>query len=169
MSATLALVPSSVHDPSASSIYTIGELAKVCNLTVRTLRYYEELGLIEAVSRSDGGYRLYDAHTQKRISAITALQHLGYSLESVLTLLGNASENRERLNASGKQAVVSHSKALLEAQYAGLSQKLDDLQALHAQVLQRLETLNDLCTPCSETSPSQHTCATCAHGGVHQF
>jgi hypothetical protein len=71
---------------------TIGALAKICGITVRTLRYYEELDLIRAETRTEGGYRLYSAETRQRVMTITALQDLHFSLDAIGALLGKASE-----------------------------------------------------------------------------
>ena|SRR5215204_6212017 len=66
----------------------IGELAKIVNLNVETLRYYERLGLVENPHRTSSGYRNYDKEeTIGRISFIQNCQQLGFSLIEIKTLI----------------------------------------------------------------------------------
>lgn len=72
----------------------IGELADKSGRTERTLRFYEELGLLEPNSRTKGGFRLYDSAALLRIHWISRLQELGFSLPEIKDFLvevqGNA-------------------------------------------------------------------------------
>lgn len=58
----------------------IGEVARRSGLTVRTLHYYDEIGLLSPSRRSPAGYRLYDTDDLERISQILVLRRLGLSL-----------------------------------------------------------------------------------------
>lgn len=66
----------------------IGELAEATGLTVRALRHYEAVGLLEPVARTDSGYRRYDADDAERLYAIVALRRLGLSLGEIREMLG---------------------------------------------------------------------------------
>jgi DNA-binding transcriptional MerR regulator len=61
----------------------IGELARRSGLPVKTLRYYEDLGLLPAVGRSPGGYRLFAEESLRRLEFIRRLKSLGLSLEDI--------------------------------------------------------------------------------------
>ncbi len=61
----------------------VGELAAATGLTVRTLRYYEEIGLLAASARSAGGHRLYSAADVERLYRICLLRRLGLPLAEV--------------------------------------------------------------------------------------
>lgn len=61
----------------------IGELAAATGLTVRTLRYYDEIGLLAASGRSDGGHRLYAATDMERLYRICLLRRLGLPLVEI--------------------------------------------------------------------------------------
>lgn len=64
--------------------YKIGEIAKLTNLTTRTIRYYEGLGLLGArEKRSQGQLRLFDNHDIKRLKKIQMLKDLGLTLEEI--------------------------------------------------------------------------------------
>lgn len=65
----------------------IGELARATGLTVRTLRHYEAVGLLEPVERSESGYRLYRAKDAERLYAIVALRRLGLTLAEIRSAL----------------------------------------------------------------------------------
>jgi hypothetical protein len=55
----------------------VGELAAATGLTVRTLHYYEEVGLLVASGRTEAGHRLYDDAEVERLYRICLLRHLG--------------------------------------------------------------------------------------------
>ena len=61
--------------------YRIGDLANRVGLTERTIRYYEELGLLESVKRLDGGVRVYTDDDVRRLKYIRKLKTLGLSLQ----------------------------------------------------------------------------------------
>ncbi len=61
----------------------IGEIAKKAGTSARTIRYYEELGLIQPISHSSGGFRLYSEENLKRLRVISFLKELGLSLSEI--------------------------------------------------------------------------------------
>ena len=61
----------------------IGVLASRSGLPVKTLRYYEDLGLLPAIGRSEGGYRLFAEESLRRLEFIRRLKTLGLSLEEI--------------------------------------------------------------------------------------
>lgn len=61
----------------------VGELAKRTGVSVRTLHYYEEIGLLAPSQRSEAGYRLYGAADVARLQQILSLRQLGFSLEHI--------------------------------------------------------------------------------------
>ncbi|MFI8594030.1 MerR family transcriptional regulator [Microbacterium sp. NPDC078428] len=65
----------------------IGELAERTGLSLRTLRHYDELGLVTPSGRTDGGFRLYTADDEARVMLIRRMKPLGYSLEQMRELL----------------------------------------------------------------------------------
>ena len=68
-------------------LLTVGELAKRCGMTVRTLHHYDAIGLLQPASRSAAGYRLYARADIERLHRIQALRHLGLSLTDIGTAL----------------------------------------------------------------------------------
>jgi DNA-binding transcriptional MerR regulator len=70
-----------------TGLLTIGELARVTGLTVRTIRYWSDEGALPPVARSTGGYRLYDAASVARLELIRTLRELGLGLADVRRIL----------------------------------------------------------------------------------
>lgn len=65
----------------------IGELAERTGLSLRTLRHYDDIGLLTPSGRSDGGFRLYTSDDEARLLLIRRMKPLGYSLEAMGDLL----------------------------------------------------------------------------------
>jgi len=70
-----------------TGLFTIGELARSTGLTVRTIRYWSDQGVLTPVTRSTGGYRLYDAESAARLELIRTLRELGLGLDDVRKVL----------------------------------------------------------------------------------
>lgn len=67
-------------------IVSIGDLAKELGLTTRTLRYWEEVGIIEAAERADGANRGYTPYFVRRIKFIMKLKELGLTIREMQDL-----------------------------------------------------------------------------------
>jgi DNA-binding transcriptional MerR regulator len=105
---------------TGGQLWSIGELAALCGVTVRTLHHYDQIGLFPASGRTDAGHRRYSEEDVRRLYRIRALQTLGLSLEQV----------REVLAASADD--VGAVRRLLTSQLSALHD-----QAEHALRLQR--------------------------------
>ncbi|MDT0609368.1 helix-turn-helix domain-containing protein [Streptomyces lancefieldiae] len=70
-----------------TGLMTIGALARTTGLTVRTIRYWSDEGALPPVTRSAGGYRLYDAGSVARLELIRTLRELGLGLDAVRRVL----------------------------------------------------------------------------------
>ncbi|MFE0446397.1 MerR family transcriptional regulator [Streptomyces sp. PDY-4] len=70
-----------------TGLLTIGELARATGLSVRTIRYWSDEGALPPVTRSAGGYRLYDAGSAARLELIRTLRELGLGLHDVRRVL----------------------------------------------------------------------------------
>jgi DNA-binding transcriptional MerR regulator len=67
-------------------IYSIGEVAQLVTMTQRTIRYYEEIGLLNSIKRLDGGKRIYTEDDLRRLKFINKLKVLGLSLNDMKDL-----------------------------------------------------------------------------------
>jgi DNA-binding transcriptional MerR regulator len=102
----------------------IGEMARRAGVSVRTLHYYEEIGLLEP-GRSDSGHRLYGRAAIERLQQIRSLQQLGLSLSEIDALLSGQSISPERIVADHIAEVQSQREALSQ-----LETQLQHLQRL---------------------------------------
>lgn len=82
----------------------IGELADRTGLSLRTIRHYDEVGLLKPSGRTDGGFRLYTAVDLDRLILIRRMKPLGFSLEEMMALLRTI-DTLDAGDASGRDAV----------------------------------------------------------------
>ncbi len=69
--------------------YTSGEFAKKANVTIRTIRYYDKVGLLSPSCKGANGYRLYSDEDFIKLQQILSLKYLGFSLDEIRSLLAN--------------------------------------------------------------------------------
>ena len=108
--------------------YRIGELASRVGLTERTIRYYEELGLLESVKRLDGGTRVYTDDDVRRLKFIRKLKTLGLSLHEMREL-----EDMYRRHRSNR-GVLPRLMELLDAHLGTIDARLGELRALRDEI-----------------------------------
>lgn len=68
---------------SQQSLLQIGDVAERVGLSLRTVRYYEEMGLISPAARSEGGFRLYSDADVERLLALKRMKALGLTLDEM--------------------------------------------------------------------------------------
>jgi DNA-binding transcriptional MerR regulator len=124
----------------------IGEVAERTGVTQRTLRFYEERGLLKPPSRLDGGFRLYSEDDVRRVEQIKRLQSLlGFTLAEIKDMV-EADEVKMQIRASyRKDAAISERRGkILRAQevtagqMAVIEQKLVALQDMKANLAEKL-------------------------------
>ncbi len=110
----------------------IGELAKHLGTTTKTLRFYEQIGLLGAPRRSDSAYRLYDAEAVETARLVIGLRHLDLSIPELQDLLraGAGATRRQRL-----LALMDERLRAMELQLSVLQGRCDDLSARHSALL----------------------------------
>jgi len=69
--------------------YKTGEFAKMANLSIRTIRYYDQIGLLKPTKIADNGYRLYTDKDFIKLQKILSLKSLGFSLNDIFTQIIN--------------------------------------------------------------------------------
>ncbi|MGY1836364.1 MerR family transcriptional regulator [Blastococcus sp. SYSU DS0510] len=99
----------------------IGQVAERTGLSLRTIRFYEENGLVVPTARSDGGFRLYSAADVARLDLVKRMKPLGFTLEEMQELLA-----------------LLHD---LEDDGAGRPELLDRLRSFHEAATARVTTL----------------------------
>jgi DNA-binding transcriptional MerR regulator len=108
--------------------YRIGEIAAKVGLTERTIRYYEELGLLESVKRLDGGVRVYTDEDVRRLKYIGKLKMLGLTLQEMLEL--ERMYQRQRSNKNVLPRLIE----LLDAHLVTLGDRMGELGALRDEI-----------------------------------
>ncbi|MGY1762422.1 MerR family transcriptional regulator [Geodermatophilus sp. SYSU D00779] len=73
---------------SRSALVQIGQVAERTGLSLRTIRWYEEEGLVVPTARTEGGFRLYSTDDIARLEVIKRMKPLGFALEEMRELLG---------------------------------------------------------------------------------
>lgn len=94
-----------------NEVYSIGKLAKISNITVRTLRYYDEIGLLNPSNKTAGGHRYYTDQDITKLQQIITLKELGLQLETIQEFIKNKEmELRELLQLRLKMIRVEREK-----------------------------------------------------------
>src|SRR5207248_11251159 len=116
----------------------IGEVAERTGVTQRTLRFYEEKGLLKPPTRMEGGFRLYSEEDVERVEQIKRLQRLlGFTLADIKEMV-EAEEVKSQLRAeyrreadvSERRDKIATALALTERQVPVIDHKLASLQAV---------------------------------------
>jgi DNA-binding transcriptional MerR regulator len=118
----------------------IGEVAERTGVTQRTLRFYEEKGLLTPPSRMDGGFRLYSEEDVRRVDHIRRLQSLlGLSLAEIKELV-DAEEFREQVRAGYSRDA---DEALRKSQILAVAAATRKQRDIIVQKIAALEQLRD--------------------------
>jgi MerR family Zn(II)-responsive transcriptional regulator of zntA len=131
----------------------IGELAKRTGTTLRTIRYYEQLGLISHYARTKGGFHLYYPDDCRTIEFIKNLQLLGAPLAEIKRLL-----ERRREAASGAEG-AREIKEILSRQLTEIQARVATYHQMQESIRRTLDLLQ-VCTGCP-LKPSRAVCCQC--------
>jgi DNA-binding transcriptional MerR regulator len=115
--------PSEKRDP-----YSIGELARMVNLSQRTIRYYEEIGLLQSVRRIENGKRVYTDDDVRRLKFINRLKVLGLSLAEMVKL-----EKIYRTQRNNRE-VIPKLLAILDERAVQIDDRISQLVALKNEI-----------------------------------
>ena len=135
--------PTAIAPPER--LLRIQEVAAETGLTPRSIRYYEELGLLEPAGRSDGAYRLYDGEDLERLRFIRGLRDdAGFSLAEIGQLLEDEhARARNRLHFRATSDPAERRSILLDAlervdrQVSSLQAKIGRIEAMIAEAEDR--------------------------------
>lgn len=106
----------------------IGELAQRLGLTERTIRYYEELGLLDPVKRLEGGQRVYSDDDVRRLRFVQRLKTLGLSLQEMFEL-----ERLYRRHRSNRE-VLPRLIELLDTHLGKTDERVSELLSLRDEI-----------------------------------
>ncbi len=132
--------------PSEEACLQIGEVAERTGVTQRTLRFYEEKGLLKPPTRMEGGFRLYSEADIHRVEQIKQRrQLLGLTLAEIKEMLDAEevimqlrAEYRPEAAPAEKRAQLLRAIEVTEGQHALIRQKLEALTEMHSKLEERL-------------------------------
>jgi len=123
---------------TANALLTIGKVAKLAEVSIDTIRYYERNNLLSPAQKSDAGYRLYNAEAVRRLHFIKHAQHCGLSLADIRQLL-----DLKRQDDSCCEDV----RSLVIQKKLQLEQKIKSLQAMSQALSELLDSCVDEAQP----------------------
>ncbi len=131
----------------------IGEVARLVGVPAKTLRYYEDIGLISPAGRTDSGYRLYGWRELEQIEFIRRAKLMGLTLEQIRGLV-------EVAEAGMPREVLRRLDELLEQKLEETERRLEELQAFRESLLEYREH--------AAAAEAQGACR-CAERGQNEF
>ena len=139
-----------------SELIKIGDFARLAGTNLRTLRYYEEIGLLAPAARSAGGFRFYRPRDLHRLRMVHSLQALGLELQQIRELMST------RESAGVELARV---RSALHAQSQLLGARIDELRIQREEIERALSKLHE-CHACDfHPSPANDFCRPCQLDG----
>ena len=145
--------------PDSTELLKIGKFAELAKTNLRTLRYYEELGLVTPSRRSKGGFRFYRPTDLARVQLIQFLQELGLPLEEIGTSLKGIPD------ASVRGEWLTRLRKILKQQEDLIQKRIDALEAQSNLVEGSLKHL-DMCETCEHyPRASNNYCEPCQSSG----
>lgn len=109
---------------------TIGDLSHRTGVKVPTIRYYEQIGLLDAPPRSEGGQRRYGSTQVERLNFVRHARELGFEIDDIRDLLAMT----EKPQASCHQA-----DSIAQAHLAEVDRRIASLQALRGELSRMIE------------------------------
>ena len=138
----------------------IGDLAERAGVSTRTIRYYEELGIIEPVARTNGGFRRYCEDQLRRLQIIQGFKALGFELEQVRRLFSM----REAAGTGGDLA--RQMIDILRSQQEEIDRRIAQYEAMKERHLRGIEVLRG-CLLC-EIPVFERDCHNCETYRCHE-
>lgn len=117
----------------------IGELAKRLKITTRTIRYYEEIGLMGPTERLGGGTRTYNKDDILRLKFILKLKQLGISLKDIQELSDIFDINAQNFNTITPKLIE-----ILDQHIARVDEKIASLSSLRQDIVEYRVRITDM-------------------------
>lgn len=124
---------------------TTGDLAKACETTVRTVRFYEEAGVLCPEMRSEGGHRLFGSEELEKLHLVMDLREAGVSLNEIKALFA-----LKRSCASPEAASAALSE-VLERHLEEMQRKIATLRRLRDELASTVAIIQE-CNTCDSTA-----------------
>jgi len=132
-------------DQPQTDYFKIGEFAALVGMSPRTIRYYEEIGLLNSVKRIEGGKRVYTDLDTQRLKFIKRLKHLGLSLSEMHEL-----QTIYQLHGTNRN-VLQRLSELLDNHAVKIDERISNLTRLKEEIL---SYQNKICSKLRREKPS---------------
>ena len=109
---------------ASSELERVGEIAERLGVSPRTIKYYEELGLIRPETRSPGGFRLYGKEGVEQLERILRMKSIGYSLAAIRELLAT----RDAAQEADKITVISNTMERLKDREREVTERIQQMR-----------------------------------------
>lgn len=134
-----------------AELLRIGQVSSQSQLPVKTIRFYEERGLIQAAKRTSGGFRLFEPSVLTRLSFIKRSQALGLSLNDIQDILNIADDGErpcKRVRHKFQDKIVEIENRIeelekLKTQLRTLMAEADETETLEAEICPLIEHAQD--------------------------
>ncbi len=126
---------------SETKLVQIGELARSLGITTRTIRYYEEIGLMGKTERPDGSTRTYNNDDILRLKFILKLKNLGISLKEIEELSDIFDINQKNFNKITPKLIQ-----ILDIHIAKVDEKMASLSSLRNDIVDYRVRISDFLT-----------------------
>ncbi len=131
----------------------IGELAEMAEVSTRTVKYYEEMGLILPAHRSSGGFRYYTWEDLEKIKIIRKLQEMDYPLAKIKEFFNVRTDSK-----SGDQAAAKIIEEM-KTQIQEIEEKIEEYKQLKEELL-NTKSIAEKCLGCTN-EPTRQKCSGC--------
>lgn len=108
----------------------IGDVAELTGLSLRSIRHYEELGIVMPAHRTSGGFREYDAEAVERLRLIMQLRVAGLGLDQVRPIVDAC----RTVEAGGKAEGLAEATVELDSAVAELERRLEVARSIQARL-----------------------------------
>jgi DNA-binding transcriptional MerR regulator len=135
------------------ALLTTGEMARRSSNTLRTVRFYEEEGILHPVRRTEGGHRLFDPRELERLTLVTDMRSAGLSLDEIKHVL-DVKQRSGSASGAAREAT-----AILNRRIEALRDKLAVLTRLQEDLTETTNVMT-ACLDCTD-SAFPHRCESC--------
>lgn len=139
------LDPAPAGDDPGMPLLTTGDMARETGSTLRTVRFYEEAGLLRPASRNDGGHRMFASDQLQKLRLILDLREAGLSLNDIRKLFELKSQCASPEEASRRLS------ELLGSQIDEMQRKIATLRRLREELASTVSVLTE-CMTCEDAS-----------------
>ncbi len=144
----------STRQRRSDGMLTTGDMARLTGSTMRTVRFYEEAGIVESTARTTGGHRLFDLRQLDRLRFVSDLRAAGLSLEQIRQLL------RIKTSAKTGRQAATNAVSAIRTQLDSLRETMRIVARLQKELTAARTVLQECCD-CTQSRKFPEECDCC--------